>query len=724
MSGPPEPKLPPRYRVDRVLGKGGMGKVYLAHDLDEGRPVALKVLHVPRAVFQEASARFRREARAQSRVQSRHVVAIYDQDFDGETPFIAMEYVEGKDLAELLKAEGALPWSRVLRVARELGQALDRLHAAGVLHRDLKPSNIMVREADGSTVLMDLGLARVQDATALTGTGQIVGTPLYMPPEILGEGAAWSAAADVYQVGAILFELLAGQPLLKGSTMDEVVASMMGGDHRTLPLDPDRPLHVDAVLRQAVAMDPDRRFGSAGELARALAEGGEGIGPMVPTELLQSTGLGAGIGSPVVPAPRGWVQGRLPWVLVLLVGLTTGALLGSRTPRDPTWEVIGDALVVTVDPGSAEDLRIDVGGRESREQLEAPPGKVRLVWRGLPSSQAVEVALAWRGGEGPRNHFEAAHPAVEPRPRLLAGRRLRLELRRPARVYLEGDPAPVAPSAAGPIELAVPPPGGALPALLWEEGGLRFRRPWTWEDVYAGVTTQMAGLPGEDDQDTLRLAMRDQDQTMMNQARLGWADLTPWVPEILASGLPVEARRELQRAFQCFQRFEFYEGSGRLQVEATRLPPAGYGGRPALLPKGTSHVAAVMPPYGGDGIKMISQEVDPLARLRRGSARLEVPFVWPAVPPEATRVVVYLRVHRLPLTWAARLRVVDDPEALTFDFWSPDPARKAGGWLGIILTADLLPPAGTPMVLVALPLDPRDPEYAEVNEVQVHWAAP
>jgi serine/threonine protein kinase len=137
-----------------------------------------------------------------------------------------MEYVEGQDLEGLLKWNGPLSVERALRLARDLGEALDCLHAAGVLQRDLKSSNLMVRQSDGSAALMDLGLAQVQDATALTGTGQIVGTPLYLPPEALKD-QGWSAASDIYQMGALRYEVLVGKTLIEGVSIEDVLHALV-----------------------------------------------------------------------------------------------------------------------------------------------------------------------------------------------------------------------------------------------------------------------------------------------------------------------------------------------------------------------------------------------------------------------------------------------------------------------------------------------------------------
>ncbi len=208
-----------RYRILRHLARGGMADVYLAHDLELGRDICLKLMLTQYMRSAEIRARFQREARAAARLQHRHVVQVFDvgQMPDGR-PFLAMEYMAGGSLEDLIRRETqqARPFSpvQVLNLLRQVAVALQAIHRAGMVHRDLKPSNILLRE-DGTLVVADLGIVAVTEATRLTRTGQMLGTPYYMAPEQV-RGKALDARADMYAFGVMLYEMLAGQRPFSG----------------------------------------------------------------------------------------------------------------------------------------------------------------------------------------------------------------------------------------------------------------------------------------------------------------------------------------------------------------------------------------------------------------------------------------------------------------------------------------------------------------------------
>ncbi len=209
-----------RYRIVRHLARGGMADVYLAHDLELGRDICLKLMLTQYMRSEEIRARFQREARAAAQLQHRHIVQVFDvgQMPDGR-PFLAMEFITGGSLEDLIRREAqqARPFSPVyvLKLMRQVAVALQAIHRAGMVHRDLKPSNILLRE-DGTPVVADLGIVAVTEATRLTRTGQMLGTPYYMPPEQV-RGQALDARADMYAFGVMLYEMLAGQRPFSGS---------------------------------------------------------------------------------------------------------------------------------------------------------------------------------------------------------------------------------------------------------------------------------------------------------------------------------------------------------------------------------------------------------------------------------------------------------------------------------------------------------------------------
>ena len=255
------------YLIERHLGSGGMGEVYLAHDVALGRAVALKLLRPGTdAEFRE---RLRREAEAFARLQHPWIATFYEASEDDGVPFLAMEYVSGRTLRRML-GEGPLPLERALAIATCLLEALAHAHAAGVLHRDIKPENIMIGDGEGAK-LLDFGLAKyapVKDAqtpdataTQLTGRGVALGTLGYMAPEQL-RGADVDARADIYAVGAVLHECVAGRPAFPGTTPTERVAATLAGER--IPLrGPGIPPEIDALVARALARTPGDRFPSA-----------------------------------------------------------------------------------------------------------------------------------------------------------------------------------------------------------------------------------------------------------------------------------------------------------------------------------------------------------------------------------------------------------------------------------------------------------------------------
>jgi eukaryotic-like serine/threonine-protein kinase len=253
-----------RYRLRRLLGEGALGLVYEAAG-EDGVTVAVKVLRPERAEDAAARARFLREARLAGRIESRHVVPVLEV---GES-YLVLPYYPRGSLARLLREEGRLGLDRTVRLAAELGRGLDALHGHGILHRDVKPSNVLL-SGDGTAALADFGLARASDSTRITHDGQLVGTPHYLAPELI-EGAEATRASDLYALGCLLYECVAGEPPFTGRRPAEI-----GFAHLTEP-PPDprerRPELSDDValaLLAALEKDPQARPTSGTALARML----------------------------------------------------------------------------------------------------------------------------------------------------------------------------------------------------------------------------------------------------------------------------------------------------------------------------------------------------------------------------------------------------------------------------------------------------------------------
>src|ERR1700694_1010180 len=266
------------YLIERELGAGGMATVYLAHDKKHDRKVAIKILHAELAAVLGAE-RFLQEIRVTANLQHPHILGLIDSGLIGEDvgelrgrPYFVMPFLEGESLRQRLGKERQLPVSDSVRIATEVASALDYAHRHGVIHRDIKPENILLH--DGSAIVVDFGIAlAVTEAggARITQTGLSLGTPGYMSPEqAMGERAI-TARSDIYSLGAVTYEMLAGEPPFTGSTVQAVVARVMTEEPR--PLSNQRrnvPANVAAAVSHALERVPADRFTSAHEFAEAL----------------------------------------------------------------------------------------------------------------------------------------------------------------------------------------------------------------------------------------------------------------------------------------------------------------------------------------------------------------------------------------------------------------------------------------------------------------------
>ncbi len=255
-----------KYVLVRELGRGGMGAVYKAWDTHLRRWVAVKVLTLSGLGGGEELARFLREARTVAALQHPNIVSVYDVAQEGDRHFIVMKYVEGKSLAGQM-----LPVRRACEIMIDVARAVEHAHANKVIHRDLKPQNVMI-DSGGSPCVMDFGLAKNLAGLNLTTPGTVVGTPSYMPPEqAAGHVAQIDPRSDVYSMGAILYELLTGQPPFRGSTPLETV-KMVVNRPVTPPskINPEVPRDLEAVILKALEKNKDRRQMTAGAFAKDI----------------------------------------------------------------------------------------------------------------------------------------------------------------------------------------------------------------------------------------------------------------------------------------------------------------------------------------------------------------------------------------------------------------------------------------------------------------------
>ena len=369
-----------RYRILRRIGSGGMADVYCAEDSHLGRQVAIKVLHRRFAQDQEFVERFRREAKSAAGLNHPNVVGVFDRGEHEGTYYIAMEYLTGQTLKDLVTAQAPLPQERVIDIGTQILEAAGFAHRHGVIHRDFKPHNVIVDE-HGHAKVTDFGIARA-GASEMTETGSIMGTAQYLSPE-QAQGHAVTATSDIYSIGVMLYELLAGRLPFEGDSA--VAVALKHLSEAPPPISQWRPdVHpaLEAVVMAALAKDPAQRWQSAEDLATALEaaraqieaghNGGQDTAAFAPipmpaddaTAATQPAGATAPALAPVA-VPREERERRWPW---FTIGILTLALIGAL-------------------------LYVIVSGALTAEQKEVPrvTGKQLVAARALMERSGFEV---------------------------------------------------------------------------------------------------------------------------------------------------------------------------------------------------------------------------------------------------------------------------------------------------------------------------------------------
>jgi eukaryotic-like serine/threonine-protein kinase len=253
-----------RYRIVRKLGAGGMADVYLAEDQELGRRVAIKILNGRHANDDQFIERFRREAKNAAALNHPNIVSIYDRGNAEDTYYIAMEYLDGRTLKELIVGHGQAPVRVAVEYARQILSALRFAHRHGIVHRDIKPHNVLV-DREGRVKVTDFGIARA-GTSQMTETGSIVGTAQYLSPE-QARGGEVDQRSDLYSLGVVLYELLTGKTPFEGDTPVEIAMKHLSNTPQTpSELRPDIPPELDMVILRALAKDPDERYQSADEM--------------------------------------------------------------------------------------------------------------------------------------------------------------------------------------------------------------------------------------------------------------------------------------------------------------------------------------------------------------------------------------------------------------------------------------------------------------------------
>ena len=258
-----------KYRMEAEIGRGGFGTVFRGVDVDLERPVAIKIMDPIYMRDQRWVARFRREARVMARLEHPNIVPIYEIGEEDGRLYLAMKFIDGPDMTQLIREKGALPWDVVVEMVSQIASALDFAHQENVIHRDLKPGNILID--NGKALLTDFGLAQMVESNSqsVSMSGGVAGTYNYMPPEVFNNEPA-TPAADVYALGCVVYEMLTGKMLFDGVTTAAIIGAHLKGISLDEPLPEGTPPGTREVIQIALAKDPLDRYATAAELANEL----------------------------------------------------------------------------------------------------------------------------------------------------------------------------------------------------------------------------------------------------------------------------------------------------------------------------------------------------------------------------------------------------------------------------------------------------------------------
>ncbi len=394
-----------KYRVEKVLGAGGMGVVVAATHLQLDEKVAIKFLLPDAAKSADVVNRFQREARAAVKIKSEHVARVTDVgQLDNGSPFMVMEYLNGKDLADVVEHQGALPWPAAVEYVLQACEALAEAHSAGIVHRDLKPANLfLIQRADGSPCIkvLDFGISKMVGSLSMPGmtkTTAVMGSPLYMSPEQMKSSKDVDHRTDIWSLGSILYELLSGNPPFIADTMPQLCLMIL--QEPPAPLSQvrnDVPPQLEAVIRKCQEKDPNHRYQNVAELSASLAQFVTGRARLSAERIADvfrtSASRGSSLPGSVTPAPPAGAPGHgAPAPTV------PGAPYGSSS--QPNFQ--GGAPYGNTGGGFATQAQ--TGGGFSQSNPSHPPGVAATVM-GTPGMMSTTGS----GGPGPGGTMHLQH---------------------------------------------------------------------------------------------------------------------------------------------------------------------------------------------------------------------------------------------------------------------------------------------------------------------------
>ncbi|MEM9691342.1 MAG: protein kinase [Myxococcota bacterium] len=465
LEGVPEPGtiILDKFRIDRVIGRGGMGCVVAATHLQLEQRIAIKFLLRKSMHNPDNLVRFQREARAAARIQNDHVARVSDVGvLEDGTPFMVMEYLEGSDLGSLLKRRGQLNGGEAAALLLQTCEAVAAAHAEGVIHRDLKPENLFITHlADGSPRIkvLDFGISKVDEAEAagLTQTAALVGSPRYMSPEQMTNARAVDERTDIWSLGCILYESVSGKSPFEGSTLPQICSAILSTDPiPLLKVAPTVDSEMATIVEACLHKDPVARFANVKELALRLA-------PFAPVQAatslprIESTlGLTLPLGTPSSAAARGLETD--PTIVASPQRGTSSSSVGAITETPVSQTLDGPPprrswLVAAVAVGALVGIAATVATRHSSppKKMVGPAPASSAIAAPTPSPAATAVRSASAATTKPLRDASVARPpipVVRPSPAV--------PLPRP---QPRGAPSPVAdPQPPSPPPVSSPPP--------------------------------------------------------------------------------------------------------------------------------------------------------------------------------------------------------------------------------------------------------------------------
>jgi serine/threonine protein kinase len=439
-----------KYRIERVLGEGGMGVVVAAQHLELERRVAVKFLLPEIAKRSDAAERFRREARAAVKITSEHVARVSDVGTDDDgVPYMVMEYLEGADLGYEIRARESIPIAEAVAYILEASEAVAEAHAAGIVHRDLKPANLfLARRADGTRLIkvLDFGISKSvtggsMSDMSLTNTSALIGSPLYMSPEQMHSAKSVDARTDIWALGAILFQTLAKRPPYIGDTIPQLCHSLLNESPPPLSrFRNDVPAELEAVVLGALEKDREKRFQTVAAFAAAL--------------------------TPFAPGARIHAE-RAARVLGMKDSDSALRLSDAHSNPDNAVPTLGEQATVASSPDFKAGERTQASWGKTGDRSSGAPAAARRRWLIIGGvGVAVALVVVAVGMSLTRANAEPVSPATAPPPPSVT------ESAAPAATaaVVPAPPAPVvepsAAASAAPVEAAAParPPVEKRPA--------------------------------------------------------------------------------------------------------------------------------------------------------------------------------------------------------------------------------------------------------------------